>query len=83
MNRVGNVSQLFNCNIQTIMNFLLILHFFFEKFNLRFQLATGQLENHSRLSEVKREVARVLTEIRAREIAAAEAVGVVETEEVG
>ena len=52
-------------------------------FNLRFQLATGQLENHSRLSEVKREVARVLTEIRAREIAAAEAVGVVETEEVG
>ena len=52
-------------------------------FNLRFQLATGQLENHARLSEVKREVARVLTEIRAREIAAAEAVGVVETEEVG
>ena len=51
-------------------------------FNLRFQLATGQLENHSRLSEVKREVARVLTEIRAREIAAAEAVGVVETEEI-
>ena len=50
-------------------------------FNLRFQLATGQLENHARLSEVKREVARVLTEIRAREIAAAEAVGVVETEE--
>ena len=51
-------------------------------FNLRFQLATGQLENHARLSEVKREVARVLTEIRAREIAAAEAVGVVETEEI-
>ena len=52
-------------------------------FNLRFQLATGQLENHARLGEVRREVARVLTEIRAREIAAAEAVGVVETEEVG
>ena len=51
-------------------------------FNLRFQLATGQLENHARLGEVKREVARVLTEIRAREIAAAEAVGVVETEEI-
>lgn len=52
-------------------------------FNLRFQLATGQLENHARLGEVKREVARVLTELRAREIAAAEAVDVVETEEVG
>jgi len=51
-------------------------------FNLRFQLATGQLENHARLSEVKREVARALTEIRAREIAAAEVVGVVETEEI-
>ena len=33
-----------------------------ELFNLRFQLATGQLENHSRLGQVKREVARVLTE---------------------
>ena len=51
-------------------------------FNLRFQLATGQLENHARLGQVKREVARVLTEIRAREIAAAEAAGFAETEEV-
>ena len=42
-------------------------------FNLRFQLATGQLENHSRLGKVKREVARALTELRAPEIAAAEA----------
>ena len=41
-------------------------------FNLRFQLATGQLENHSRLGQVKREVARVLTELREREISAAE-----------
>ena len=47
-----------------------------ELFNLRFQLVTGQLENHARVREVKREVARVLTELRAREIdAEAEAVG--------
>ena len=52
-------------------------------FNLRFQLATGQLENHSRLGKVKREVARTLTELRAREIAAAEAMDVVEAEEAG
>ena len=52
-------------------------------FNLRFQLATGQLENHSRLGKVKREVARVLTELRAREIAAAESMDVAETGEAG
>jgi len=52
-------------------------------FNLRFQLATGQLENHSRLGKVKREVARALTELRAREIAAAEAMDVAETGEAG
>ena len=47
-----------------------------ELFNLRFQLVTGQLENHARVREVKREVARVLTELRAREIdAEAEAFG--------
>ena len=50
-------------------------------FNLRFQLATGQLENHSRLGKVKREIARALTELRAREIAAAEAMDAAETEE--
>ena len=43
-----------------------------ELFNLRFQLATVQLENHARVSQVKREVARVLTELREREISAAE-----------
>ena len=52
-------------------------------FNLRFQLATGQLEDHSRLGKVKREVARVLTELRAREIAAAEAMDVAGNEEAG
>jgi large subunit ribosomal protein L29 len=43
-----------------------------ELFNLRFQMATGQLENHARLKQVKKEVARVLTELRMREIEAAE-----------
>jgi large subunit ribosomal protein L29 len=45
-----------------------------ELFNLRFQLVTGQLENHARVGQVKKEVARVLTELRAREIDAAEAI---------
>lgn len=44
-----------------------------ELFNLRFQLATGQLENTARIRLVKKEVARAETEIRSREIAAAEA----------
>lgn len=44
-----------------------------ELFNLRFQMATGQLENHARLGQVRRQVARINTEIREREIAAAEA----------
>lgn len=42
-------------------------------FKLRFQLATGQLENSARLTETKRDIARLKTELRAREIAAAEA----------
>ena len=50
-----------------------------ELFNLRFQNATGQLSNIRRLGQVRKEKARVLTEIRAREIAAAEAL---ENEEV-
>lgn len=40
-----------------------------ELFNLRFQLATGQLENSARIPQVKRQVARINTEIRARELA--------------
>ncbi len=44
-----------------------------ELFNLRFQHVTGQLDNYSRLRELKREIARINTELRAREIAAAEA----------
>ena len=42
-----------------------------ELFNLRFQLATGQLDNPHRITTVKRDIARLHTELRAREIAAA------------
>ena len=44
-----------------------------ELFKLRFQLATGQLSNYARLREVRKDIARLETELRAREIAAAEA----------
>ncbi|MCU1455945.1 MAG: ribosomal protein [Actinomycetia bacterium] len=44
-----------------------------EMFNLRFQLATGQLDNTSRLGQVRKEIARLETLLREREIAAAEA----------
>jgi large subunit ribosomal protein L29 len=43
-----------------------------EILNLRFQLATGQLDNYARLNDAKRNVARVLTVLRDREIALAE-----------
>ena len=42
-------------------------------FNLRFQNATGQLDNVARFKEVRREIARIRTIMRAREIAAHEA----------
>ena len=44
-----------------------------ELFNLRFQHVTGALDNSARLGQVKKEIARVNTELREREIAAAEA----------
>jgi large subunit ribosomal protein L29 len=43
-----------------------------ELFNLRFQLATGQLDNFSRINHVRKDVARMMTELRTREIAEAE-----------
>jgi len=43
-----------------------------ELFNLRFQNATGQLDNAARIPEVRRDVARIETLLREREIAAAE-----------
>ena len=39
-----------------------------ELFNLRFQLATGQLENTSRINLVKKDIARVKTIMREREL---------------
>ena len=39
-----------------------------ELFNLRFQSATGQLENHGRLKAVKRDIARIYTILREREL---------------
>jgi len=39
-----------------------------ELFNLRFQLATGQLENTARISEVRKSIARMKTIIRHREV---------------
>jgi large subunit ribosomal protein L29 len=39
-----------------------------ELFNLRFQAATGQLESHGRLRAVRREIARIYTVKREREL---------------
>ena len=44
-----------------------------ELFNLRFQNATGQLDNYARLGQIRKEVARINTILREREIEAAEA----------
>ena len=44
-----------------------------EMFNLRFQIVTGQLDNSSRLRTVRRDIARILTVLREKEIEAAEA----------
>lgn len=39
-----------------------------ELFNLRFQLATGQLENTARIREVRKSIARLKTVVRQREV---------------
>ncbi|MBS3973676.1 MAG: 50S ribosomal protein L29 [Actinobacteria bacterium] len=41
-----------------------------ELFNLRFQLATGRLDNPARIKTIKREIARLHTELRMRELRA-------------
>ncbi|MBI5567225.1 MAG: 50S ribosomal protein L29 [Chloroflexi bacterium] len=41
-----------------------------ELFNLRFQWASGQLEDHNRLSVLRRDIARMKTVLRERELAA-------------
>ena len=44
-----------------------------ELFNLRFQIVTGQLDNSARIQTVRRDIARILTVLREKEIEAAEA----------
>ena len=44
-----------------------------ELFNLRFQNATGQLDNYKRLRDLKRDVARIKTILRERELAGTDA----------
>ena len=41
-----------------------------ELFNLRFQMATSQLDNTARVKQVKKDIARIMTEMRARELSA-------------
>ena len=48
-----------------------------ELFNLRFQAATGQLESHGRLRAVRRDIARLYTIMREREL------GIVHVEDAG
>jgi len=50
-----------------------------ELFNLRFQHVTGQLDNTSRLSTLRRRIAQIHTELRTREIAAADALAAKES----
>ncbi len=51
-----------------------------ELFNLRFQAATGQLESHGRLRTVKKDIARIYTVVRERELGIRVAPGAVEEE---
>ena len=41
-----------------------------ELFNLRFQMATSQIDNTARVGQVKKDIARIQTEMRARELRA-------------
>ena len=50
-----------------------------ELFNLRFQKATGQLDNTARLKAVKRDIARMYTVLRERELGISQAPAATET----
>ena len=52
-----------------------------ELFKLRFQSATGQLESHGRLRAVKKDIARIYTVVRERELGIRSTPGSTETEE--
>jgi large subunit ribosomal protein L29 len=53
-----------------------------ELFNLRFQSATGQLDNNARLRTVRHRIARIYTVMRERELNLSQAPGEVEASEV-
>ena len=59
-------SELQNLTIQELNQKL--LEFKAELFNLRFQLATGQLDNPMRIKAVRKDIARVKTVVREREL---------------
>ena len=48
-----------------------------ELFNLRFQMATGQLDNTARIKQVKKDIARIQTEMRDRELKAVQALSLI------
>jgi large subunit ribosomal protein L29 len=52
-----------------------------ELFNLRFQSATGQLDNHGRLRAVRKDIARIYTELRERELGSGQSPSVEAKEE--
>ena len=54
-----------------------------ELFNLRFQAATGQLESHGRLRTVKKDIARIYTVVRERELGIRSTPGADENEKEG
>ena len=54
-----------------------------ELFNLRFQAATGRLDNSARVTQVRRDIARLLTVQRARDLELAESAEAVEPDARG
>lgn len=59
--KVNDIRELSNKELDEKM-----MEFKEELFNLRFQLATGQLENHMRIKDVRRSIARIKTIMRER-----------------
>jgi large subunit ribosomal protein L29 len=68
MNKVAELRELADTDLETK-----LIEARRELFNLRFQLATGRLDNIARIPQVRREIARLLTLQRERELSAADA----------
>jgi large subunit ribosomal protein L29 len=66
----STINELRELNDAELANRLRVFHE--EVFNLRFQNATGQLDNHARIAQVKKDIARCETLLREREIQAHE-----------